>query len=383
MTSPVDELWDNISELSDDMTIEDCETPTDDPTETTTPAQTNADKEGKSYATRKFEKEQQVKEQTEETRIWLTDAADSPENDELSRNFARTTARIIQYWQISAKDENPTSHLIDFGTGVKINLLYILALLPERYQHAITIEDKSRSPSNNGDALSWLHEDTMNLLIGLFVTQNPFRRFGQGLASMVSDDIDNSWREWYGQSYLEHQIAQMSKDELSESEIDLYRYPYWTEKIVFFFNPTGVHWTLVEVDVSDDGWIYTLYNSLSNGKRGPAWKACKLQLPLLEQLICHASGFAEPVVREFMVGTSAQQDNSYDCGPIAVYNAIGLLKGRMLGEKVDAEHLRLWYLQKILSSLAQSPELNSVYWELDSLQRVLDSESVYWDSTVK
>lgn len=379
MNFPVDERWDNMPETSDDTTRQD----TNVPTEATTTAQTNAEKVSKSYATRKLETEQTLKEQTEDTRSWLLAAAESSEIDELSQDFARTSALIIHYWQNSANGENPTSHPIDFGTGVKVNLLYVLAILPERYQHAITIEDKGRSPFNNGDALSWLHEDTMNLLVGLFVAQKSFRIFGQGLASMVSDDIDNSWRHWYGQSYLEHQTDRMSKNELSESELDLYRYPHWTETIVFFFNPTGVHWTLVEVDLSDDRWTYTLYNSLSNGKRGPTWKACKRQLPLLEHLICRASGFQEPESRDFMVGTSAQQGNSYDCGPIAVYNAIGLLKGQMPRETVDAEHLRLWYLKKILSSLQKSSDLNSVYWELDSLQRAFNSESLYWDSTVK
>lgn len=383
MTSPMEEWWNDIPEFSDDTVLEDWESSTDDLATANTTAQTSANYEGTCSVTRKTEAEQLLKEQTEDTRSWLIEATESPENDELSKDFARTTASIIHYWQKAAKDENPTSHPVDFGTGVKINLLYVLAILPERYQHSVKIEDKSRSPNNNGDALSWLHEDTMNLLVGLFVGKESFRYFGLGLASMVSDDIDKSWREWYGQSYLEHQIDQMSKSELSDSEIDLYRYPYWTEKIVLFFNPTGIHWTLVEIDLSEDLWMYTLYNSLSNGKRGPTWKACKQQLPLLEHLICRASGFEEPEFREFIVGDSAQQDNHYDCGPITVYNAIGLLKDRMPSETIDAEHLRLRYLKKILLNLEKNPELNSIYWELNSLPKSLDLESIYWDSTVK
>jgi len=345
-----------LTGASDDTVMGECQNFTDESADTIATGQASNDNEGTSDAARKIEMEQILKEQTEATRSWLAEIAESPDLDELSQAFARTTAAIIRHWQEHAKGENPTSHIIDFGTGLKINLLMVLAILPERYQNGILIEDKNRSPSGDGDAASWLHEDTMNLLVGLFHTQDSRRVFGQGLASMISNDIDESWKEWYEKSYLEHQIEQMSNNELSEQEMKLYQYPDRTEKIIFFFNPTGIHWTLVEVDLSQQCWTYTLYNSLSQGRRGSTWKACKRRLPLLEHLICRVSGFPEPESRAFIMGTSVQQKNHYDCGPIAVYNAIELLGNRRPSETIDAEHHRLCYLTKILSCLQRSAE---------------------------
>lgn len=92
----------------------------------------------------------------------------------------------------------------------------------------------------------------MNLIIGLFRERDPLRFFGQGLTSMVSGEIDNSWNEWYGKSYLEFQIDEMTNDQITEAEMNLYRYPDYTESIVVLFNPTGNHWTLVEIDLEAD-----------------------------------------------------------------------------------------------------------------------------------
>lgn len=172
--------------------------------------------------------------------------------------------------------------------------------------------------------------------------------FGESLASMIRDSVDEGWRVFTGRSWLEDQNHLLSNDDL---EPDLYRFPPGTEKIVFLFNPTEAHWTVVEVDKDDLAWTYTLYNSLSQGEKGPTWKACQEQLPLLEQLICRASGFTEPATREIVIAESAQQENTYDCGPIAVYNAIELLEGRKPSTEIDADILRLKYLMLIRDAL--------------------------------
>ena len=323
----------------------------DDERTTYTVSETVTESEGESATdtVSEMSMEQRFRDQTEETRINLIEIAEDMEMDEATQSFASTVAEIVEWWQAHTKDGSPTLHHVDFGVGASIDLLMVLALLPERYQGLICIEDGRRSPSGDGQNLSWLHEQTTDIIVRL--STDPHTRsilFGQGLAFMIRDDVDEGWRGFTGRSWLEDQIHLLSNDEL---EPGLYRFPPGTEKMVFLFNPTEIHWTVVEVDLDDYVWTYTLYNSFAQGERGPTWKACQEQFPLLEKLICRASGFAEPATREIVTAVSAQQDNPYDCGPIAVYNAIELLEGRKPCIDVDPEELRLRYLMLIRDAL--------------------------------
>lgn len=294
-------------------------------------------------------KEGILREQTRQSWYNLVEVAENEEIDELTQSFACTVADIVEWWQSHTINGNPILHFVDFGVGSPINLLMILTLLPERYQSLICIEDERRSPSDNGKNLSWLHEQTTDLLVRLSVDpDSTSMHFGESLASMIRDSVDEGWRVFTGRSWLEDQTHLLSNDEL---EPDLYRFPLETEKIVFFFNPTEAHWTVVEVGIDDYAWTYSLYNSLSSGEKGPTWKACQEQLPLLEKLICRASGFPEPATREIVIANSAQQQNEYDCGPIAIFNAIELLEGRKPSTKIDPEVLRLKYLMLIRDAL--------------------------------
>ena len=291
-----------------------------------------------------------LREQTLGTWLNLVEVAEDEEMDEFTQSIAATVADIVEWWQNHTKDTSPSTHHIDFGLGSPINLLMILALLPERLQSLISIEDERRSPSSDGENMSWLHEQTTDVLVQLSMDPNPASvHFGQGLASMVRDSVDESWRTFTGRSWLEDQLHLQSHHEL---EPDQYRFPPSTSKIVLLFNPTEIHWTVVEIAIAESAWTYTLYNSLSpSSETGPTWTACQSQLPLLELLICRASGFAEPATREIVMATSAQQENVYDCGPIAVYNAIELLEGREPCTEVDPEELRLDHLKLIRDAL--------------------------------
>ena len=316
---------------------------------TASESQSVTDDESATSSASKTSINQILKGQTEETRLMLIDIAEDTRFDDHDRSFAGTMADIMEWWQHYAGDENPTSFQIDFGLGSQINLLMVLALLPEKFQAIIRIDDEHRSPSSNGEDRSWLHEQTTDVLVQLSVDPNPASVFfGQGLASMVRDSVDEGWRVFTGRSWLEDQIHLWSNDEL---EPDLYRFPPGTAKIVFLFNPTEIHWTVVEVHLEETTWTYTLYNSLSKAEQRLTLNACREQMPLLEKLICGASGFDEPVSREIVVGHSAQQMNTYDCGPIAVYNAVELLEGRRPSVDVDTEQLRLRYLGLILDTL--------------------------------
>ena len=290
-----------------------------------------------------------LRRQTLQTFLNLVDVAEDEQMDDFTQSLAATVADILEWWGNHTKDTNPSTYHIDFGLGSPIDLLMILALLPERLQSLIAIDDERRSPSSNGENMSWLHEQTVDLLIQLSTNPDPTSlRFGQGLASMVRHSVDSAWRAFTERSWLQDQLHLQSQNEL---EPDAYRFPPETTKIVFLFNPTEIHWTVVEIAIHDQTWTYTLYNSLTQNSTGAAWAASQEQLPLLEQLICNASGFAPPTTREITTERSAQQDNVYDCGPIAVFNAIELLEGREPCTEIDAEELRLYYLNLIRDAL--------------------------------
>ena len=290
-----------------------------------------------------------LREQTLRTWLNLVEVAEDEEMDEFTRCMAAIVADIVEWWRQHTRDVNPFSYHVDFGTGSPIDLIMILALLPERLQRLISIEDSRRSPTSNGENMSWLHEQTTDILVQLSINPNPLStHFGHDLATMVRNSVDEAWQEFTSGSYLEDQIHLQS---LNELEPEQYRFPPSTSKIVFLFNPTEIHWTVVETSIAESAWTYTLYDSLSQRSKGPTWKACHAQLPLLERLICRASGFASPATREIIMANSAQQENVHDCGPIAVYNAIELLEGREPCTEIDPEELRLKFLRLIRDAL--------------------------------
>ena len=315
--------------------------------ETVNQVETAADSKSSISAIDKAMREQCLREQTEETKLNLFELTRDTSMDDVPRSFALAVAMMVDWWQYYAQEVCPTSFQIPFGSPM--TLLMIFALLPEKYQHWISVEDENRSPFGNGQSLSWIHEGSMDSIVSISMDPAPTSHiFGRGLASMMRTDVDEAWQDITGKPWLEDQLNLLSDGKI---EAEPYRFPPWTKKIVFFYNPTEVHWTVVGVDLSDKVWTYTLYNSFSHGKKGPTWNACQEHFPLLERLICCASGFLEPETREIVLGTSAQQDDAYDCGPIAIYNAMELLEGRGPRDEVDTEGLRLKYLTLILDAL--------------------------------
>lgn len=138
-------------------------------------------------------KEGILREQTRQSWYNLVEVAENKEMDELTQSFAGTVADIVEWWASHTINENPISHFVDFGVGSPINLLMILALLPERYQGLICIEDERRSPSGNGENLSWLHEQTTDVLVRLSVDpDSKSMHFGESLASMIRDSVDEA-----------------------------------------------------------------------------------------------------------------------------------------------------------------------------------------------
>lgn len=136
----------------------------------------------------------------------------------------------------------------------------------------------------------------------------------------------------------------------------IYTIPTTTSKLVFFFNFTEVHWTLIVTKINEFHWVHRWYNSSDAGGKnkfkGATWKALAEQLPTLEALIMGASGLScGDLDSGIKSGKLAQQDNSYDCGVITVYNALEILNERVPKRVIDAKKLRLGYLKLIRDAL--------------------------------
>ncbi len=103
-------------------------------THTISGTETESDDESTTYNLGTTSTEQILMEQTEETKLNLYNISKNIELDERTQYFAWIVAAILEFWQDNAGDQNPMSHQIDFGEGSPINILMILALLPEKYQ---------------------------------------------------------------------------------------------------------------------------------------------------------------------------------------------------------------------------------------------------------
>jgi hypothetical protein len=302
------------------------------------------------------------KEQTERTRLNFIEIAHDTATEKDLRAFAIQFAEIINLWQSYAKEENPTYHDIEFGQGLKLNLLQVFALLAEEYQKYILVDDQDRSPNRDGYDMSWLHDQTMNVLVQLACHPGQDSVcFSRDLASGVRIKVDEVMQKAHSTSYLEYHIREMLENKPRSNWMadELYYFPPSTKRIVYFFNYSETHWTLLATDVSRGKWTHTLYNSLEIGPKGAAWGAAHKQLPLIEVLVQGASALPKPKRSEIVAGKSAQQTNSYDCGVITVYNAVQLLNGRKPEKQVDSKQLRLEYVTQILSELKSGVNSNS------------------------
>lgn len=129
----------------------------------------------------------------------------------------------------------------------------------------------------------------------------------------------------------------------------MYTFSLTTKTIVFLYNYTEAHFVVVKLDINQNGWVYMLYNSAGQRRKGPSWSSLKKQMPLLEQLIRLASGFPEPTLPStFRLGKSPQQADCYDYGIISISNAITLLDHREPDPDLNVNNLRLGYAQRIL-----------------------------------
>jgi Ulp1 protease family, C-terminal catalytic domain len=302
------------------------------------------------------------KEQTERTRLNFIEIAHDTTTEKDLRAFAIQFAEIIKLWQSCAKEENPTYHNIEFGQGLKLNLRQVFALLAEEYQKCILVDDQDRSPNRNGYDMSWLDDQTMNVLVQLACRPGQDSvRFGRDLMSGVRIQLDEMMLKAHSASYLEYHVRAMLENKPRSDWMadELYSFPPSTKRIVYFFNYTETHWTLIATDVSREKWTHTLYNSLETHPKGATWNAAQKQLPLIEVLIQGASALPKPKRSEIVAGKSARQTNSYDCGVITVYNAVQLLNGRKPEKRVDAKQLRLEYVTQILSELKSGVSSNS------------------------
>lgn len=115
------------------------------------------------------------------------------------------------------------------------------------------------------------------------------------------------------------------------------------------------------MDLGKDQWVHTLYNSFDNGtnsnKKGPSWNAAKRNCHLLETLVQAALGIPPPEKPSKIIsGLSNKQINYFDCGVLAVVNAILILFGGKTEQwSIDCNKARLEWLALLNKKLA-TPE---------------------------
>jgi hypothetical protein len=284
--------------------------------------------------------------------------------DKHLKDFALQLHEIIGHWQRRAGTKNPLDYDVEFSPGISATLLQVFALVPEEYQEYIKVNDSKRSPNNQ--PYSWLDESIMNVLVHLECEKrNPDDtvRFGFQLAFDVRESMDNLFKKTNGKLFLEYRIHQkdIGEPEPDWNPVKVYTFPKNTTKIVYFFNYSESHWTLLEMDLGKDQWIHTLYNSFDNGtnsdKKGPSWNAAKGNCHLLENLVQAAFGIPPPEKPSKIIsGLSNKQINYFDCGVLAVANAILILFGGKTEQwSIDCNKARLEWLTLLNKKLA-TPE---------------------------
>jgi hypothetical protein len=312
--------------------------------------------------------------------------------DKHLKSFALQLHEIVGHWQRRAGTKNPLDYAVEFAPGISATLIQVFALMPEEYQEYINVNDPKRSPNN--EPYSWLDESIMNVLVQLECEKrNPDDtvQFGFQLAFDVRNSMDNLFEETHGKLYLEYRIHQkdIGEPESDWNPLKIYTFPKNTTKIVYFFNYSESHWTLLEMDLRKDQWVHTLYNSFDNGTgsdmKGPSWNAAKVNCHLLENLVQAALGIPPPAFPSKIIsGLSNKQINDYDCGVLTVANAIQLLFGRKTERwSIDCNKARLEWLTLLNKKLAtlESRE-NKVKKSATAGSRVIDkncSENTFTD----
>jgi hypothetical protein len=284
--------------------------------------------------------------------------------DKYLKDFAFQMHEIIGHWQRRAGTKNPLEYAVEFAPGISATLLQVFALVPEDYQEYIKVNNPKRFPNNR--PYSWLDESIMNVLVHLECEKrNPDDtvRFGFQLAFDIRDSMDNLFEQTSGKLFLEYRIHQkdIGEPETDWNPLKIYTFPKNTTKIVYFFNYSESHWTLLEMDLGKDQWVHTLYNSFDNGTnsdmKGPSWNAAKGNCHLLENLVQAALGIPPPEKPSKIIsGLSNKQINDYDCGVLTVANAILLLFGRKTKRwSIDCNKVRLEWLT-LLNKKLTTPE---------------------------
>ena len=117
--------------------------------------------------------------------------------------------------------------------GLKLNLLQVFALLAEEYQKCILVDDQDRSPNRDGYDMSWLHDQTMNVLVQLACHPGQDSvRFSRDLASGVRIKVDEIMLKAHSTSYLEYHIREMLENKPRSNWMadELYYFPSFDEK---------------------------------------------------------------------------------------------------------------------------------------------------------
>jgi hypothetical protein len=154
--------------------------------------------------------------------------------------------------------------------------------------------------------------------------------------------MDNLFKKTNGKLSLEYRIHQkdIGEPESVWNPVKIYTFPKNTTKIVYFFNYSESHWTLLEMNLGKD-----------------PWNAAKGNCHLLENLVQAALGIPPPEKpSKIESGLSIKQINYFDCGALAVVNALVILFGRKTEQwSIDCNKVRLTWLT-LLNEKLGTPE---------------------------
>jgi hypothetical protein len=277
---------------------------------------------------------------------------------EAFKHFANEVLTIISNFQQRAQEAGKPSwnFSIDFSKDATkprtLTLVQILSLLPEKYQPSLThLNDERRGKFNTR---SWMDGNLMDVLVNLHHQNKDGDeiQFGYGLESDACRSMDELFQMEHNSSALDHKCHLVRKG-APRSEWDpdgKYKILPSIKKIVYFWNYREDHWTVMESTIDNGNWNHENYNSCSTPYVFSSRTECE-SFYSLQALIQLASGFPA-TIGGVAQGKSALQTGPTDCGVVAVYNAIQLLRAEKPSTIIDTDLQRLTYLCWIRQELA-------------------------------
>ncbi|KAE9974869.1 hypothetical protein BLS_002870 [Venturia inaequalis] len=226
-------------------------------------------------------------------------------NPQQARMVAGIMTDIISNWEtLVPVDRDPSTHgLILDGQWRQdrvITLPDIFHLLPEQYKW-MGIHDENTPKEirkGDGECWNWISRPLMEWLIIAHpgATYQPSSAFHPLIGSDLDETMDYFAKT---ETYAEMRLQELQGGKASADDIAFYQFnsPGTIKDIVFIFNPTNAHWTIVHISDVYGARKYTLYNSLANDenpRKGATPNLYRKYIPYVNQMLEIVNNF--PIV---------------------------------------------------------------------------------------